>query len=157
VSAFALQTYTFTYNTGNTETDVDSPELTHSMVLEKYPEIETNDEEFNVIIGAGITTLKAENYSGTFDAYDNQIFEKLLSVNFLSNDLQMIDSFAFYLCVGLKEVSSMSVELLGVGAFNLCTNLVDINFPSVTILEDHAFAGCRSLKHVYFPNVDSIK
>jgi hypothetical protein len=77
----------------------------------------------------------------------------------MSNNIEMIGSYAFYGCTSLANISmSNSMKVIGADAFSDCISLVNIRIPeSVTTIYKYAFCGCTSLKSIIIPeNVTSI-
>lgn len=68
---------------------------------------------------------------------------------------ETIGSYAFYYCVGLKEVRlpSSGITSLGTNAFQYCTSLTTINLPStITSIGSNCFAACYNLDKVDIPS-----
>ena len=72
----------------------------------------------------------------------------------LPDDVNEINSFVLFGCVGLKSVKIHSgVTAIGYKSFSSCTNLETIELPtSLTKIGDEAFQGCKLLKSLSIPD-----
>lgn len=113
--------------------------------------IETNTNTLclgskKTIIPDGVTMIGANAF----------IHSKIKSI-VIPNSVTEIDSYAFFACKNLKEVTlSKNLKLINTYAFSQCSALKSITIPDgVVFIGQSAFANCNNLKEVFLP--DSLK
>jgi hypothetical protein len=72
----------------------------------------------------------------------------------IESGITTIESWAFYGCAGLTELSIPSgVTTIGLEAFRGCTELTELSIPSgVTTIGSWAFYGCAGLTELSIPS-----
>ena len=72
----------------------------------------------------------------------------------LPDDVEKIDTFAFYECYALKSINIPDgVKSIGNSAFSYCESLTSINIPdSVTSIGSNTFYNCESLTSINIPD-----
>lgn len=98
------------------------------------------------------TNIKAITIPSTVMVIGHSCFEKckkLVKID-MPGELEALDSYCFYECSALEEVTlSKNLSKIGYSCFEKCENLIKIDIPdAVEELPSHCFYKCRALEEV---------
>ena len=108
----------------------------------------TSDDYFDyTLLDDGTYSIRAKDVNDLPD-------EIILPSAYNGNSITKIDSFAFYNCTNLKNITIPdSILEISQYAFANCSNLVNINLrEGLCVIGNDSFAGCVSLIGVHIPN-----
>jgi hypothetical protein len=128
--------------------------ISHVLYLPSIPQKKYRVELY-VTEGSGTYSLGGGSNSLTFIGSNNRNYrETLLKVFVGNNNVTRIESYAFYQCYSLTNVTiSNSVTSLESDAFESCRSLTSVTIPSsVTGIGGFVFDSCYSLTSAVIPN-----
>ena len=70
-----------------------------------------------------------------------------------SEDVEKVESFAFYRCPSLRRVIMPNVKVVERSSFLSCEALEDVECDKLEIVKEYAFYWCRSLRSINLPSV----